>query len=66
MILYAYFDTLIYLEDTKKEELYEVIDECVEMETPEVTKDTQAEVATCPQSDNTTQQDSKTDDAGKM
>ncbi|XP_077267567.1 uncharacterized protein LOC143900280 isoform X1 [Temnothorax americanus] len=47
-----------------KEEHFEVIDECMEVETPETTKDLKAEaaeVATCPKFDDTAQQDSKAD-----
>jgi len=41
-----------------KEEQYEVIDECMEVEVLEI-KDSQAEVTTCPKLD-TTQQNSET------
>lgn len=43
-----------------KEERYEVIDECMEVEVLEVTKDSQAEVTTCPELGDTTQPDPET------
>lgn len=59
---------MFFLEDTgtviNKEEQYQVIDECMEVETSETAQDSQveviSEVTTCPRSDGTTQQDPKT------
>lgn len=55
---------MFFLEDTgivvNKEEQYEVIDECMEVETSETAQASQAEVTTCPRSDSITQQDPKT------
>lgn len=80
---YMQFD-VCFVEDTKivvnKEECYKVIDECMEVETPEESadvetpeesteveapQDSQTEVTACPTSDSTTQPDPKPD-AGKM
>lgn len=58
---------ICFIEDTgiiiNKEERYEIIDECMDMETPEMAKNSQEEVTTCPKFDSTTQQDT---DAGKI
>lgn len=64
---YTQFD-MFFLEDTgtviNKEEQYQVIDECMEVETSETAQDSPAEViseiTTCPKSDSTTKQDLKT------